>query len=181
MSLLTYTLTRKNVKNINLRIRRDGSIAASAPYHVDRSQIEAYVSRKRPWINSVLQRIHQSKNLAWPDVSTITTAMCVRRFTPVLNHMLTQLGQHKPISLRVRTCKSRWGSCQPKTRVIMLNRALYFAPMRLLEYVVLHECVHLLVSNHQREFHTLMQRYMPDYTARRKELRQVPLGIQGDL
>ena len=181
MSPIAYTLTRKNVKNINLRIRRDGSVAVSAPRHVKKAHIDAFVSRKQRWIEATRDRMEKARAQAWPDPSGVTTAMCTQRFLPILNRTLARMGQHRPVSLRVRTCISRWGSCQKQTRTIMLNRALYFAPLRLVEYVVLHECVHLLVPNHQKRFHDTMQTYMPDYKNRRRELGRIPLGIGGDL
>jgi predicted metal-dependent hydrolase len=172
LGVMAYTLTRKAVKHINLRVKRDGSVAVSAPYHVKQSHIDSFVAGKEPWIRSVQQRLAYTPSVSPIVVSAIKTKMCLQRFEPVMADALHMLGQREPVALRIRTCKSRWGSCQPKKRVIMLNRTLYLAPLPLVEYVVLHECTHLIVPNHGEKFQALMRCHMPDYRSRRKALRQ---------
>jgi len=173
---ISYALTRKNIKNINLRVRADGSVLVSAPLCVQQSQIDAFVQRKRPWIEAAILRMRMTKNQTAADLSKATTQRCVERFGPLVQRALCQLGQSGPVSLRIRTCRSRWGSCQPAKRVIMLNRILYFLPMRLIEYVVLHECAHLIAANHGHAFHRVMREHMPDYAMRRRELKEVGLN-----
>ena len=46
----TYTIARKNVKNINLRINREGEVIVSAPMSVTNEQIESFVTKKKDWI-----------------------------------------------------------------------------------------------------------------------------------
>ncbi len=169
-----YTLTRKPVKNINLRVKSDGSVAVSAPYHIKRSHIDAFVQSKQRWIQSVQRRLQQAPKTIPVNAKTAPTKLCLERFAPLVERALFTLNQ-PPVTLRIRTCKSRWGSCQPKARIIMLNRALYPLPQRLVEYVALHECAHLLVPNHGAQFQALMQMHMPDYKQRRKALRQYDL------
>ena len=174
---IRYVLTRKNVKNINLRIRSDGSVAVSAPRRVSTEEIEAFVSRRQAWIEKTRDRVlGAGQSVRMLQISGVSDAMCRAHFLPVMEACLQLLGQREPVLLRIRTCTSRWGSCQKQKRVIMLNRLLYFVPLRLMEYVVLHECAHLLYDDHQKNFHRVMARHMPDYRARRKQLRQWTAG-----
>ncbi len=166
-----YTLTRKPIKNINLRVKRDGSVAVSAPYHISRSHIDAFVISKQSWIQKVQRRLCTVCEAVPVNASNVPTKLCLERFVPHIERALSALDL-KPVTLRVRTCTSRWGSCQPKARIIMLNRSLYPLPQPLIEYVALHECVHLLIPNHGADFHALMQLHMPDYKQRRKALRR---------
>jgi hypothetical protein len=80
------------------------------------------------------------------------------------------LGVHAQ-NLVYRNMKSRWGSCQPATGRICINTRLALYPPECLEYVVVHELCHLLVSGHGPEFHALMTSVMPDWKARRARLR----------
>ncbi len=66
----------------------------------------------------------------------------------------------------------RWGSCDSRGR-IRLNWRIIQAPMRLVDYVVVHELVHLLHKNHTKEYWALLGRVMPDYEKRREELRRI--------
>jgi hypothetical protein len=169
-----YTLIRKSVKNINLRVKRDGSVLVSAPLHVKTSEIDAFVHSKRQWIENTQRRFMQVPNPATVlRAKAATNEMCDALFLPIVERTLGMLGERRPVTLRYRTCRSRYGSCQIQKRDIMLNRLLYFAPQRLIEYVVLHECIHLRIPNHGRLFHQQMNRWMPDYLLRRRELRKL--------
>lgn len=53
---ITYELVRKRVQNINLRVRRDGTIAVSAPYGEPLDRIEGFVRSKEEWIRACLLR-----------------------------------------------------------------------------------------------------------------------------
>lgn len=60
--IIEYSFARKNVKNINLRIRADGSVAVSAPRGVPLSAIESFVLLNAPKILSVRRRIKENEN-----------------------------------------------------------------------------------------------------------------------
>ncbi len=69
-----------------------------------------------------------------------------------------------------RNMKSRWGTCNVKTRRITLNVQLAKHPVECLEYVILHELCHIRVPNHGPEFKALEDRYMPEWRQVRKVL-----------
>lgn len=72
--------------------------------------------------------------------------------------------------------KTKWGSCNPKSRSIRLNTELVKKPKDLLEYVVVHEMLHLLVPNHDERFVALLDRHYPSWRVARDELNALPLG-----
>jgi hypothetical protein len=78
-------------------------------------------------------------------------------------------GVRRP-TLRLRTMKSRWGSCT-STGVITLNTRLLHIPISLIDYVILHELCHLREMNHSARFYALMAAVCPDYKARRQALK----------
>lgn len=82
-------------------------------------------------------------------------------------------GKHQltPRSLRIKTQKSRWGSCGPKND-INLNWLLMLAPPAILEYVVVHELCHIKHKNHSKDFWQLVSEHMPDYSLHRHWLKQ---------
>jgi predicted metal-dependent hydrolase len=65
---------------------------------------------------------------------------------------------------------SRWGTCNIARRKIWLNLQLAKKPVECLEYVILHELVHLLVKNHNADFKALMDTYMPFWRDVKKKL-----------
>ena len=74
--------------------------------------------------------------------------------------------------------KTRWGSCNPKARHIRLNTELVKKPKDLLEYVVVHEMLHLIAPTHSEQFVTLLSRHYPAWREARGELNALPLGAE---
>ena len=73
-------------------------------------------------------------------------------------------------SISIRRMKTRWGSCTTKTGAIRINLDLIHYPDSCLDYILLHELLHIRVPNHGPKFKALMTRYMPDWKERRKLL-----------
>jgi predicted metal-dependent hydrolase len=67
---------------------------------------------------------------------------------------------------------SRWGTCNIARRKIWLNLQLAKKPVECLEYVILHELVHLRVKNHNADFKALMDTYMPFWREVKKKLNE---------
>ncbi|HAA53399.1 MAG TPA: metal-dependent hydrolase [Myxococcales bacterium] len=76
---------------------------------------------------------------------------------------------------RIRKMKTRWGSCNREARRIWLNLELAKKPPLCLEYVILHELVHLLVRHHNDAFTGLLDKHMPLWRQHKAELNQAPL------
>jgi predicted metal-dependent hydrolase len=74
----------------------------------------------------------------------------------------------------VRRMKTRWGSCTPRTRKIRLNTELAKKSPELLEYVVVHEMVHLIERRHNGRFASLMDKHLANWRDLRKELNNAP-------
>lgn len=77
-------------------------------------------------------------------------------------------------SLSVRSMRTRWGSCTPRTGRIRLSRDLVRASPACIAYVLLHECCHLLVPNHSQAFYELQERLLPDWRRWKAELHALP-------
>jgi len=70
----------------------------------------------------------------------------------------------------LQTMKSRWGSCNIKTSIIKLNSELAkYAPIYL-EYVVVHEMVHLLEPSHNYRFKSFMDQFLPEWRSYKQQL-----------
>lgn len=72
--------------------------------------------------------------------------------------------------VRIRRMKTRWGSCNPRTRALTFNLELSARDPKYLEYVVAHELTHYFHSNHGPEFHALLSEHLPNERALRREL-----------
>ncbi len=74
--------------------------------------------------------------------------------------------------------KTKWGSCNHGAGTIRLNTELVKKPKDLLEYVVVHEMLHLIVPTHSERFLTLLGKHYPSWREARAELNELPLGAE---
>lgn len=77
--------------------------------------------------------------------------------------------------LFIQRMKTKWGSCSRVARAIRLNTELAKKPRECLEYIVIHEMVHLVEPNHGKGFIDRMERAMPLWRQYRRQLNQLPV------
>lgn len=222
---IEYNLERKNVKNLNLRIKADQSIYVSANCEVSEKNIQDFLQSKTDYILKALDRyaemakyapkpkmyidgetytilghelrlkVKQGKrNSAVSDGVYITLIVkdpsdsnmkkrtmdnwikkqCQEHIQNVCESVYPRFqkyGVEFPV-LRFRNMVSRWGSCQPKRKILTFNIALIEAPLYCIEYVVTHEFVHFLQPDHSRKFYQYLGMFMPDWKERKKTLEK---------
>jgi predicted metal-dependent hydrolase len=76
----------------------------------------------------------------------------------------------------VKQMKTKWGTCNIEAGRIWLNLELIKKPARCLEYIIVHEMIHLLERHHNERFIAYMNRFMPLWQFYREELNRAPLG-----
>lgn len=91
----------------------------------------------------------------------------IEKWEPILNVDVAAWG--------VKKMKTKWGSCNVDAHRIWLNLELVKKPTYCLEYVVVHEMLHLLERTHNDHFRELMDYFMPQWQFYRDELNQAPL------
>ena len=88
----------------------------------------------------------------------------IDKYLPIVNK--------KVFLVRIKTMKTRWGSCNPKKGYINLNLELIKKPKTAIEYVVFHELTHLIHYNHDRNFYDYLSLHMPDWRKRKETLEK---------
>ncbi len=105
----------------------------------------------------------------WYRLQVRTAAMpLIAKWELILGVQASRLG--------VRRMKTKWGSCNPASRSLLLNLELAKKPPEFLEYIVVHELMHLLEPTHSPRFVALMDQYMPKWQFYRDELNRLPVG-----
>src|SRR5579885_1258320 len=79
------------------------------------------------------------------------------------------------LQFTIRKMKTKWGSCSPKSRSVRINLELAKKPPECLEYIVVHELMHLLEPSHNSNFIALMDRFLPKWRFFRDELNSLPV------
>lgn len=228
------TVTRKHVKNLNLRVHADGTVTMSIPMRTSIARAQDFLDRKAPWIAQRLECIEAARNsrgiihpaaapadsadavtkprlLLWgeevdaystlqkhgllPEVfggadsnaagAGIDTAR-LQRLVDVLYKQevaraIPQIAQPLESAMgvaasrwQVRSMKTRWGSCTPKTAAIRINSQLAAYPIDCLNFVVAHELVHLMGPSHNARFHMLLDVYCPRNRELAAQLKHAP-------
>lgn len=218
----TYQLTLKPVKNMNLRIKSDGSIHISAPLHVSGKTVEEMIQTNSGRIAEIRERfqkesrpvpVHRYESgerftfLGQEYILEVSEAKqnklelsgntLLLKVTDMDNEALREkifvrwqktyteeifaevcenvYGIFKnrisgyPV-IKIRSMKSRWGSCHTTKGIITLSSNMIHCPIASIEYVVVHEFAHLLVPNHSKAFHEIVEQILPDWKLRKKGL-----------
>ncbi len=92
----------------------------------------------------------------------------INRWQPVIGKQVDWFG--------IKKMKTRWGTCNINKRRIWLNLELAKRPVACLEYVVVHEMVHLLERNHSKRFYTFMDNFLPEWQTYKDILNNTALS-----
>jgi len=79
--------------------------------------------------------------------------------------------EQRPLEIRSKRQKSRWGSCSSAHR-LNFNLRCVMAPLEVIDYIVVHEMCHMVHFNHSKEFWGLVEEIVPDFKERRAWLRK---------
>jgi len=77
--------------------------------------------------------------------------------------------------LAIRKMKTKWGTCNREAKRIWLNTELAKKPFHCIEYIIVHELIHLLERNHNSTFIAYMDRILPAWRHLKHELNQLPV------
>ncbi len=217
---LLYTLTRKRIKNVYIRVKPDGIVYVSADIHTPLYRVDEIVRENSDFILSALEKVKLKNtdpieyntgeifyllgkrltlfvkkttsphafvledvlflNVKDPDdykeksriISKFYDENCQNTFERIvrkIHPLFAKHGVEYPI-LKLRTMKSRWGSCMPAKHQITLNKRLIEAPLVCIEYVILHEYCHFIFADHSKNFYALLATYLPEYKSIKKLL-----------
>jgi len=97
--------------------------------------------------------------------------------TPRVEYWAKQTGL-VPAKIAFGSAKTRWGSMNHHTRSLRLNAALVHCPQDIVDYVIVHELVHIIQPDHSAAFHAAVRRILPDADSRRDILKQYSSLIQ---
>lgn len=173
---INYNLQYKKVKNINLRIKPDGTINVSAGRRVSQKIIEDFLISKSDFILNALEK-YANKTIE-PIIQYFSEdGICdaIKKICERVYPYYERLGVKYP-QIRFRKMVSRWGSCNPSKGILTFNTNLMYAPRECVEYVVLHEFTHFLQANHSAAFYSELEKVCPCWKSCREKLKEVYTG-----
>lgn len=172
---ITYDLQYKRVKNINLRIKADGTVYVSANRRVPISVIEGFLISKKDFILKALKKFRSCENkpvkqyFSEEEVIQLIRDLC-KKVYPYFESKGVEFPQ-----IRFRKMVSRWGSCHTVKGILTFNTNLMYAPIECVEYVVLHEFTHFLQANHSKLFYIELEKVCPRWKEYRGIMKTISL------
>ena len=214
--VIMYQLTRKPVKNINLRVKMEGTVHISAHKKVPIAYIEEFIKQKQDWLIKALEKCKRQqekqptqKHYVEGETHTylgkqfilsivesseewvlikdgifilqVRNEQDVKRKEKIWNNWMKkerELVFHEiaqevyPLfrdyqiaypTIKSRRMKARWGTCQYKNGIVILNSRLIEKPREYIKYVVVHEFAHFVCPNHSKEFYRVVESVMPNW------------------
>lgn len=186
--LKEINIKRKRCKYIRINIK-NGEVEVIAPYGSSLKTINDFIISKSDWINKTVNKqkttIHRTKenekyiyykgNIIDTD---ITAEKAYKNFylsklsyLSVRTKELSEKFGYKFKGLNFSNAKTLWGTCD-RFDNIRLNWRLLAIPVRLSDYVILHELVHIIHHNHSRDFWAELEKNIPDCKQLKKELKE---------
>lgn len=173
--MIEYKLEYKRVKNINLRIKSDGSVCVSASRAVPKRMIDEFVMSKADFIERARKRLSDKTDVpktqyfSHDEIRQVVLSVCERVY-PYFKAKGVECPQ-----IKFRKMVSQWGNCHSKKGVLTFNTNLVYVPLPCIEYVVIHEFSHFLVPNHSKRFYNEVEKLCPDWKNIRKFMRGINL------
>lgn len=195
-TIIKYALKKSLCsKSVRLSICCGGNVTVSAPYFASHSTIENFMRRKADWIVSKIEyfkKVSDScRRYSFVDgrlvvnTARISTSAERKRYLSLKDEALiraenkvTELNtiyNFKFNKISIKNQKTRWGSCS-RNGNLNFNYKIAILPEKLADYLVVHELCHLGEFNHSSRFWKLVERAVPDYKARRVELKKFGKG-----
>ncbi len=172
---LVYELEYKAVKNINLRIKSDGSVYISANRWVSQKTVESFILSRADFIFRAIDKFKntpQTENIQYfgeAEIRKVITQLCEK----VYPYYEAQ-GVKFPV-IKFRRMVSQWGNCRSREGILTFNTNLMYAPVECVEYVVHHEFTHFIEANHSARFYEKLEKAYPDWKVCRKMLKEINL------
>jgi predicted metal-dependent hydrolase len=170
-------------QGIRLSIHADGRVVLTLPKGVSKERGEAFVESKRAWIEKQLERVrkYEEKNRGKVKLKSSPAEYkkhkeSAREFIHARLEYWNSFYNFKYREVRIKNTKSRWGSCSKRGN-LNFNYKLALIPERLADYVIVHELCHLKEMNHGPKFWKLVEKAMPDFLERKKELKEKYMHI----
>lgn len=176
----TIKITKKKVKRVNLRIKPEepNSIYISVPYQMSYSSALQILEQPQisNWLDNYQQKI--CKNLFdkkdWYDERKQQEPLYRARLQELLPEMFAKWESRigvKSNKVAIRDTRAQWGSCNVQTKNISISVWLGAYPEECIEYVVVHELVHLLEKGHNERFYAYLDYYFPNWRECRAKLK----------
>lgn len=171
MPRFDYKIIRSNRKTTAIEITKDCQILVRAPLFQSQKTIEKFLEEKTGWIEKALRKqALRDDKFGVSETEKETLRQKAKEILPQKIEHFSALTGLCPTAVKITSAKTRFGSCSGKNSICFSLYLMQY-PEGAIDYVVLHEIIHIKHHNHSQNFWNELQKYMPDYKKRRQLLK----------
>ena len=173
--IIEYELEYKMVKNVNLRVKSDGTVHVSASKRVSVKFIEDFIRSRADFISNALSKFE--KRASAPLIRYFDS----EELRDFINSYCREVFPYyeargvKYPEIKFKSTVSKWGSCHASRGIVTFSTYLQYAPPECVRYVVLHEFTHFFVQNHSRDFYAELIRVCPNYKELKEKMKYIDI------
>ncbi|MBN2057807.1 MAG: M48 family metallopeptidase [Candidatus Saganbacteria bacterium] len=165
-------LVRSKRRSLALIVTPEAKLVVRAPLRLPEDQIREFIRQKHGWIkNKLRQMADRPRARVLSSEETAELKASARRIIPERVKYYSQLTGLKPGSVKITSARRRWGSCSAKGSLNFSWR-LVAMPLEVIDYVVVHELMHLVERNHGERFWRRVGEIIPDHQKQRRWLKE---------
>lgn len=177
---LTYTLRKsRRARRMRLAVYADSSIVVTSPFDLKETIVEKFIREKSSWLFSKIAFFKQFKGQAISKYSKQDylkhKEIAFKLATERVSHF-NKIYRYKFNKINIKNQKTRWGSCSKKGN-LNFNYKIALLPVRISDYIIVHEICHLGEFNHSKKFWKLVSKAIPDYQKIKDELRMSGVNL----
>lgn len=168
---MEYLVIKSNRKTISLSVNDDLIPVVRAPYFVSENRIKSFVDDNTVWIKSAVERKQnelEKYNLSGEELDKLIKMAEV--YIPSRVEYYSRLMKLEPAGIKITKAKKRFGSCSGSNSLCFSCYLMLYSESAI-DYVVVHELAHIKHHNHSNDFYKLIEKFLPDYKERIKQLK----------
>ena len=172
---MDFEVIKSDRRTLAVEITRDGRILVRAPEKLSERSVLFFLKKNE---DLILKK--QEEMLRRPKPRTISKQEAERYRKELKKTIYDRVAYWSDLTglsctgVRVTSARTRFGSCSGKNS-LSFSLFLSLAREEEVDYVILHELCHTKEHNHSRRFYRLVERFMPDWRAREKKLKQIEI------
>ncbi|MBQ3009371.1 MAG: DUF45 domain-containing protein [Oscillospiraceae bacterium] len=170
---MDYKVIKSNRKKLTMMVERDGTVVIKAPRWTRKDRIEWFYRNNIRWIEERRREHRKNASVGVPPTSR-QIAQLKKDAKAVMTACTEKYAEMMGVSFRyvkITSAKKRWGSCGKNGAICYSYRVMLLSE-RCREYIVVHELAHLKQFNHSKAFYAEIEKILPDYRDREKEMSQ---------
>lgn len=178
-------VNKKNVKHCYIRVLKDDLIEIKSNIYFSLYDAKILVEKRKSWLENAIKKVSKNalledeflylgeiKKLQDYNIKNLDKFYKneIEKILPNIVETFSKRMDLYPTSISYRKNKRTWGSCNFKNG-LNFNILLMKFPLKIMEYVVIHELSHIKHKNHSKNFWNLVEKYCPNYKQIEKEFK----------